>query len=404
MALDFYVNNGFDDSPVLGLEGVNESEFQFSPKIKIVGVGGGGGNAVKRMVSSSMFSNADVEYIAINTDYAALKSTGAKTKICIYTKDGRKGLGAGANPDVGREAAIYFSELIKEQLAGADLVIIVAGMGGGTGTGAAPIIAKVAKDIGALTIAIVTKPYEFEGEARRMVAENGANELRRAADTMLIIDNANQSKIKKGITVVEGWEEADRVVIDAVRCMVNILSKTAIINVDFADLYAFTANTGVAYIGSATANGSNTFQEAAKLAISSPLLENSIIGARKFIIYIELGSKVELEDAKEVVQFIRQQTHPNADFKLGVDSDSEMNDKMKVTVIATGMTAEPAKVEPPKADSISPSQITNSPRINNGTNATGVSIPSPNANATTAKYNDDSSFADLLNILLKKDK
>jgi cell division protein FtsZ len=304
-------------------------------KIKVIGVGGGGCNAVNTMIKAGL---TGVEYIVANTDSQALHANMAPTKIQLGS-DVTKGLGAGANPEVGRKAAIEDYEKISEAIAGADMVFITAGMGGGTGTGAAPVIAKLSKELGALTVGVVTKPFIFEGKKRMKQALNGIQALEESVDSLITIPNQRLLKIAgESLSLVETFKKADEVLLHAVQGISDLINNTGHINADFADVSTVMANKGLALMGTGIASGPNRAIKAATEAISSPLLEDvSIEGATGIIINITGDSSLSMHETNEAVTLIMEAADEDAEIIFGTVIDDEMGENVKVTVIATGL-------------------------------------------------------------------
>ncbi|MBR2453726.1 MAG: cell division protein FtsZ [Clostridia bacterium] len=302
--------------------------------IKVVGVGGGGGNnAVNRMIESNI---QGVEFLAINTDQMALVKSNATTKIAIGEKI-TKGFGAGANPENGKRAAEESIDEIKQALSGADMVFVTTGMGGGTGTGAAPIIARIAKEMDILTIGIATKPFEFEGKRRMVQAEAGVEELRQYVDSLIVIPNERLKQVSDTrITLMNAFEIADDVLRRGVQSVSEIVNETAFINVDFADITAIMKNAGNAHMGIGSGTGKDKAEIAAKSAISSPLLETSIDGARGILFSITASPDIGLEDIDVAARMIMDAAHPDANNIWGVSFDPTLEDEMRITIIATG--------------------------------------------------------------------
>ncbi|MFC3024319.1 cell division protein FtsZ [Vibrio zhugei] len=306
--------------------------------IKVVGVGGGGGNAVEHMVRESI---EGVEFISINTDAQALRKTSVSTVIQIGG-DITKGLGAGANPQVGRDAALEDKERIKEVLTGADMVFIAAGMGGGTGTGAAPVIAEVAKELGVLTVAVVTKPFSFEGKKRLSFAEQGIEELSKHVDSLITIPNEKLLKVLgRGITLLEAFGSANDVLKNAVQGIAELITRPGMINVDFADVRTVMSEMGHAMMGSGVASGEDRSEEAAEMAISSPLLEDiDLAGARGVLVNITAGLDMRLDEFETVGNTVKAFASDNATVVIGTSLDPDMQDEIRVTVVATGIGTE----------------------------------------------------------------
>jgi cell division protein FtsZ len=303
--------------------------------IKVVGVGGGGGNAVDHMVRQNV---EGVEFICANTDAQALRNASSRTVIQMGSQV-TKGLGAGANPDVGRQAAIEDRERIAELLQGADMVFVTAGMGGGTGTGAAPIVAEVAKDLGILTVAVITKPFPFEGRRRLQVAEEGINQLREHVDSLITIPNEKLQSVLGGTTsLLDAFKAANDVLLGAVRGIADLIVKPGMINVDFADVRTVMSEMGMAMMGTGTARGEGRARAAAELAIASPLLEDvDLTGARGILINITANESFSLDEFTEVGDTIYEMASQDANVVVGTAIDPDMEDEISVTVVATGL-------------------------------------------------------------------
>jgi len=323
--------------------------------IKVIGVGGGGGNAINRMIEEGV---AGVEFIAANTDVQALSSTKAETVIQLGPKLTR-GLGAGGQPEVGRKAAEESEEVLTEALAGADMVFITAGMGGGSGTGAAPVIARIAKGLGALTVAVVTRPFGFEGSKRGNFAIEGINELREHVDTLLIISNNNLLEIvDKKTPLLEALSEADNVLRQGVQGITDLITSPGLINLDFADVKTVMADKGNALMGIGIGSGEERVIEAARKAIYSPLLETTIDGAEDVIVNVTGGLDMTLIEAEEASEIVNQAAGHGVNIWLGTSIDESMRDEIRVTVVATGVRQD--RVE--KASGIrGPKRTTNEP-------------------------------------------
>lgn len=308
--------------------------------IKVIGVGGGGGNAINRMIDEGL---AGVEFIAANTDVQALSSAKAETVIQLGPKLTR-GLGAGGQPEVGRKAAEESEEVLTEALQGADMVFITAGMGGGSGTGAAPVIARIAKSVGALTVAVVTRPFGFEGAKRGNFAIEGINELREHVDTLLIISNNNLLEIvDKKTPLLEALSEADNVLRQGVQGITDLITSPGLINLDFADVKTVMENKGNALMGIGIGSGEERVIEAARKAIYSPLLETTIDGAEDVIVNVTGGLDMTLIEAEEASEIVNQAAGHGVNIWLGTSIDESMKDEIRVTVVATGVKEE--KVE-----------------------------------------------------------
>src|SRR6201981_394324 len=302
-------------------------------RIKVIGIGGGGGNAVNRMIEAGMDG---IEFIVANTDLQALRMSRAPMKIQLGVKL-TNGLGAGANPEVGRKAALEDSDKIIEALEGADMVFVTAGLGGGTGTGAAPIIASLASELGALTVAVVTKPFAFEGKRRMQQAERGIAELMDSIDTTIVIPNEKLLAVAQDAGFFESFRVADDILRQGVQGISDIITIPGIINRDFADVKAIMARMGYAVMGTATANGSRRATEAAQKAIASPLLEaGAIDGARGILINITGSASLKLAEVQEACSIIQSAADEDANIIFGAVLDEKMKDAVKITVIATG--------------------------------------------------------------------
>jgi cell division protein FtsZ len=303
-------------------------------KVKIIGIGGGGNNALNTMISYQL---TGVEFIAANTDAQALASNMAPFKLQLG-ENLTKGLGAGANPEIGRKAALEDVEKIREVLKGSDMVFITAGLGGGTGTGGGPVIAEVAREMGALTVAIVTKPFHFEGKKRMKQAEEGLSNLRMTADALITIPNQRLLSISgKSMTLLEAFKKADEVLYHAAKGISDIIVGHGIINLDFADVRTVMSETGMALMGTGIASGENRSVEAAQRAISSPLLEDiTIEGARGLLINITGGENMTLSEINEATTLIQKEAHEDANVIWGMVVDKSMKEEIRVTVIATG--------------------------------------------------------------------
>ena len=312
--------------------------------IKVVGIGGGGGNAVNRMIEAGI---EGVQFLVANTDLQALKSSRAAIKIQIGEKLTR-GLGAGGDPEIGRQSALEDTEKIIEAIEGADMVFITTGLGGGTGTGAAPIIASLATELGALTVAVITKPFRFEGRRRQRQAEQGLNELRECVDTVITIPNERLlNAVTKGTPFLESFKLADDVLRQAVQGISDIITVPGLINVDFADVKTIMAGMGIALMGTGAAAGENRALEATQRAISSPLLEEaSIEGAKGLLVNVTGGTDLTLFEVNEAMSIIHDSADPDANIIFGAVLDQALGDEMKITVIATGFEKAAAAVEP----------------------------------------------------------
>lgn len=303
-------------------------------KIRVVGVGGGGGNALNSMISQSQIQGVD--FMAVNTDAQVLLSSHASSKVQIGDKLTR-GLGAGGNPEIGRQAAEESVEKIKDMLGGSDMIFLTAGMGGGTGTGAISVIARAAKEIGALTIAVVTKPFSFEGTRRMVNAEDGIEELREHVDTLIVIPNQRiLDVVDKKVSLLEAFRVADSVLSQGVQGISDLITMPGLINVDFADVRAIMLNAGSALMGIGTGFGENRAQTAARMAVASPLLEISMEGARGVLFNIAGGPDLTMNEVDDAAKIISAAADPDANIIFGTTIDEAMKDQIKITVIATG--------------------------------------------------------------------
>ncbi|WP_027339296.1 cell division protein FtsZ [Halonatronum saccharophilum] len=309
------------------------SEMEQFANIKVVGVGGGGNNAVNRMIESGLNG---VEFIAVNTDGQALVSSRAEVTLKIGDKL-TNGLGAGANPEIGQEAARESKEMIADALGDSDMVFITAGMGGGTGTGAAPVVAEIAKEAGALTVGVVTKPFTVEGRQRMQKAQGGIEELKGKVDTLIIIPNDRLlDVVEKQTTLIDAFKTADDVLRQGVQGISDLITITGLINLDFADVKTIMTDAGSALMGIGNATGDNRAADAAKAAIASPLLEASIDGAKGVLLNITGGRDLGLHEANEAAKVISEVADPEANIILGTVVDENLESEVKVTVIATG--------------------------------------------------------------------
>jgi len=315
-------------------------------QLKVIGVGGGGNNAVNRMVDAGL---RGVEFIALNTDKQALLASKATIKIQLGDKL-TKGLGAGGHPEIGERAANESVDDIAQAVKGADMVFITAGMGGGTGTGGAPIVANVAKEMGVLTVAVITKPFTFEGVRRMKNAERGIANLKEAVDTLLVIPNDKLIMLDdKKISLIEAFNKADDVLRQGIQGISDLIAVPGLINLDFADVKSIMANTGVAHMGVGKAQGDNKAENAAKIAINSPLLETSIEGAMGVLFNVTGGMDLGLFDIYKAAEYIQKAADPNANIIFGASIDQNLNDEMVITVIATGFEKIPVK-KPERTD------------------------------------------------------
>jgi len=331
-------------------------EFDFEneqfAQIKVVGVGGGGNNAVNRMIDAGL---KGVEFIAINTDKQALFLSKANTKIQIGDKL-TKGLGAGANPEIGEKAANESRDEIAQAIKGADMVFVTAGMGGGTGTGAAPIVAQIAREMGILTVGVVTKPFMFEGRKRMQFAERGIENLKSTVDTLVTIPNDRLLQVaEKKTSIVEAFRMADDVLRQGVQGISDLIAVPGLINLDFADVKTIMLNTGLAHMGIGRASGDGRAEEAARQAIHSPLLETSIEGAKGVLLNITGGPDLGLFEVNTAAELVQKSADPDANIIVGAVIDESLKDEMLITVIATGFEKGPVikKLEKPLDNHVS---------------------------------------------------
>jgi cell division protein FtsZ len=305
--------------------------------IKVVGVGGGGVNAVNRMIELGL---RGVEFVAINTDAQALLLSDADVKLDVG-RELTRGLGAGADPEVGRRAAEDHAEEIEEALAGADMVFVTAGEGGGTGTGGAPVVARIAKSIGALTIGVVTKPFAFEGKRRLQQAERGVQALANEVDTLIVVPNDRLLEISdRGISIVEAFATADQVLLAGVQGITDLITTPGLINLDFADVKSVMQGAGSALMGIGSARGADRAIKAAELAVASPLLEASIDGAHGVLLSIQGGSNLGILEINDAARLVQEAVHPEANIIFGAVIDDTLGDEVRVTVIAAGFDGE----------------------------------------------------------------
>ncbi len=325
----------------------HDDSYQSGVCIKVVGVGGGGNNAVNRMIASNV---RGVEFVSINTDRQALKNSLAPNQVAIGEKI-TKGFGAGANPSIGTRSAEESLEDIKAALAGADMVFVTAGMGGGTGTGAAPVVAKIAHDMDILTVGIVTKPFAFEGKRRMEQALAGIEEFSQYVDSLVVIPNERLKLVTDSrITLFNAFSEADDILRKGVQSISELINVEQFINLDFADVTSVMAHSGLAHMGIGSATGKDKAQEAASMAIASPLLETSIKGATGVIISFSVSPDVGLEDVDLAANMVTNECNPDANIIFGVGFDENLEDEMRITIIATGFTKETNEA-PAKEDS-----------------------------------------------------
>lgn len=350
-----------------------DSSQNTGANIKVIGVGGAGGNAVNRMIADDV---KGVEFIVANTDVQALQHSNAETKIQLGPKLTR-GLGAGSNPEIGSKAAQESEEAIAEALSGADMIFVTAGMGGGTGTGAAPIIAKIAKEQGALTVGVVTRPFSFEGPKRARFAAEGVAQMKEHVDTLVIIANNRLLEIvDKKTPMLQAFQEADNVLRQGVQGISDLITSPGYVNLDFADVKTVMQNQGSALMGIGTANGENRTAEATKKAISSPLLEVSIDGAEQVLLNITGGPDLSLFEAQDASDIVAQAATSDINIIFGTSINEELEDSVIVTVIATGIDKK--KKEAPKRT-----------RMSNPLNNTGINHSTTGVNETTTRNQGD---------------
>ncbi len=319
-----------------------ENDFESAVQIKVIGVGGGGGNAVNRMISNGVLG---AEFIAVNTDKQVLVHSKATHKIQIGEKS-THGQGAGGKPEVGAKAAEESIDAISDALKGTDMVFITAGMGGGTGTGAAPVIAQAAKDMGCLTIGVVTKPFKFEGKRRMTLAQDGISRLAEHVDSLIVIPNDRLRALDdRKKTITEAFAEADEVLLQGVKSISELIKIPGFINLDFADVTSVMKDAGLAHMGVGRAKGKDKAECSANAAVSSPLLETSIAGAKGVIISITASDDVDLEDVENAAEIITNKAHEDANITWGIAFDPDLDDEMVITVIATGFESAAKQAE-----------------------------------------------------------
>ena len=343
--------------------------------IKVVGVGGGGVNAVNRMIEAGL---RGVEFIAVNTDAQALLMSDADTKLDVG-RDLTRGLGAGADPSIGRKAAEDHEDDIREALEGADMVFVTAGEGGGTGTGAAPVVARVARELGALTIGVVTRPFAFEGRRRATQAEDGVHNLREEVDTLIVIPNDRLLQIAdRNISVVDAFKQADQVLLQGVQGITELITTPGLINVDFNDVKSVMQDAGSALMGIGSAAGDGRALAATEQAIASPLLESSIDGAHGVLLFFQGGSDLGLFEISEAANLVREAVHPEANIIFGNVVDGALGDEVRVTVIAAGFDEEPVSATGNLRDVSAPRHSAAPDRKSDG----GLGGPSPRHSAS----------------------
>ena len=371
--------------------------------IKVIGVGGGGGNAVNRMVSDGL---QGVEFIAMNTDQQALAKNHAATKVQLGSKL-TKGRGAGADPEIGQRAAEESKDEIANALKGSQMVFITAGMGGGTGTGAAPVVAEVAHDLGILTVGIVTKPFSFEGKRKMGLAEQGIANLLMHVDSLIVIPNERLKMIsQEKITLMNAFQAADNVLRQGVESISALINVPAFINLDFADVRSIMKDAGYAHMGVGSAKGAGKAENAAKAAISSPLLETSIAGAHGVIINITSSPDIGLEDVETAAGLITQSAHPDANIIWGTAFDENLSDEMRVTVVATGFDNKVPEGLRSTLNAAGATASTPSAVFSSDVSGAAAAKPAAGAAASSAKVEEESSdnryYDELLAILNKR--
>lgn len=363
-------------------------EMEQFAQIKVIGVGGGGNNAINRMVEGGL---KGVEFLAVNTDKQALFLSKANMKIQIGDKL-TKGLGAGSDPDIGQKAAEENRDEIAEALKGSDMVFVTAGMGGGTGTGAAPVVAAVAKELGILTVGVVTKPFTFEGRKRMVQAEKGIAQLKENVDTLIIIPNDRLLQvIQKNTSMVEAFKMADDILRQGVQGISDLIAVPGLVNLDFADVKTIMLNTGIAHMGTGRATGENRAEEAAKQAVHSPLLETSIEGARGVLLNITGGSDLGLLEVNAAAELVQKSADPEANIIFGAVIDESLNDELLITVIATGFDRGlgsiniPTAKKPEFSSFFGPKQTSTMSSLNNGGNNNQATQSTNNNSQPTSK-------------------
>lgn len=354
--------------------------------IKVVGVGGGGGNAVQNMVDSGI---EGVDFICANTDAQALDGSGVTTLLQLGNSL-TKGLGAGANPDIGREAALEDRERIKELIAGTDMLFITAGMGGGTGTGAAPVVAELARELGILTVAVVTKPFPFEGPKRMQAAEAGIAELGKSVDSLITIPNAKLlTSLGKNITLLDAFKAANNVLLGAVQGIAELITRPGLINVDFADVRTVMNSMGLSMMGTGSASGEERATKAAKAAISSPLLDEvNLTGARGILVNITAGLDMGIHEFEEVGSAIREFASDEATVVVGTVIDPDMSDEIRVTIVVTGLDGGNETAQAPQRQAttrLRPVQLEQTQRKVAGSDVNPAPIESEQKTASTSK-------------------
>ena len=372
-----------------------DNEYDSGVDIRIFGVGGGGNNALNHMIMSNV---KGVEFIAVNTDRQALAKCGTANKICIGERGATRGNGAGADPEKGAKAAEESADEIKAAMEGADMVFVAAGMGGGTGTGAAPVVARLAKEMGILTVGIVTKPFKFEGAVKMSRAEGGIAELSKNVDSLVIIPNERLKEAsKEKMTLLNAFKIVDDILKRGVQSISDTINYTGYINLDFADVTAIMKNAGLAHMGIGEATGENVAVEAARKAIASPLLETSIEGATGVLINFMSGKDISFDETNEAGALIAEAAAPNANIIWGVGVDESLGDTIRITIIATGFEKKKVRFIDPKEEIKVGSVYKKTPNANIET--TEIKIPAP-PKKPTRNY-DDSSIDEILSMVNK---
>lgn len=370
---------------------------QDSAVIKVIGLGGGGGNAVEHMLAANIDG---VEFVCANTDAQALGKSNARTTIQLGGSI-TKGLGAGANPEVGRQAALEDRERIQEVLKDTDMVFLTAGMGGGTGTGAAPVVAEIAKEMGILTVAVVTKPFFFELKKRMKIAEEGIAELRRHVDSLIIVPNDKVLSVLKGKALTEAFRAANDVLHGAVQGIAELITRPGLINVDFADVRTVMSEKGMAMMGTGIASGENRAKIAAETAVASPLLEDvDLSGARGILVNITCGEDMSIDEFAEVGSIVQDFASDEATVVVGTAIDPELNDELRVTVVATGLLAkgeQAVKLVSNKEEAVKPDGSTDYQKLDRPT-----VIRQQNGGETKAAVGSDMDYLDIPAFLRKQ--
>ena len=367
----------------------NFDAYESYAKIVVIGVGGAGNNAVNQMIEERI---TNIDFWVVNTDAQALATSKAEHRY-VLGRDYTKGLGAGGNPEIGRNAAESSKDDLREICEGANMVFIAAGMGGGTGTGAAPVIARIAKECGALTVAIVTRPFTFEGNSRKAKAVEGLNELKKEVDSIIIVSNDKLMMMNGNKSIAEAFSESDRVLAQSVKTITDLILLPGLINLDFADVKATLMNKGVALIGFGMGSGERKAMEAATSAIASPLLEASIKGAHSAIINVTGGSGVTLDETQEAISYITEAAGANVNIIFGVQQNPELNDQMLISVIATEFDEEYVIPDQPQVTRVTPKPVSEETQETEETPQESGSIL-PNFLSSFFKKNDGNSGND----------